>query len=138
MATINYGLPTITDNMTADMTRDHNALAVAVDEKLKEVDNKVDNIDFSSLQTQIDKKADKVHKHSITDVTDLQTTLDSKASNETVNAHLGDDTKHIQVGERENWNGKQDNLPIENRRKITFGTANPSGGVDGDIYFQYE
>lgn len=35
-------------------------------------------------------------------------------------------------------NGKQDALPIENRRKITFGTAEPTGGSDGDIYFQYE
>lgn len=35
-------------------------------------------------------------------------------------------------------NGKQDGLPVENRRKITFGTAEPTGGVDGDIYFQYE
>jgi uncharacterized protein YabE (DUF348 family) len=35
-------------------------------------------------------------------------------------------------------NGKQDALPIENRRKITFGTADPTGGADGDIYFQYE
>lgn len=33
--------------------------------------------------------------------------------------------------------GKQSTLPVENRRKITFGTANPTGGVNGDIYFQY-
>lgn len=33
---------------------------------------------------------------------------------------------------------KQDALPPENRRKITFGTADPTGGEDGDIYFQYE
>lgn len=34
--------------------------------------------------------------------------------------------------------GKQGSLPVENRRKITFGTAEPTGGVDGDIYHQYE
>lgn len=34
--------------------------------------------------------------------------------------------------------GAQDALPAENRRKITFGTAEPTGGADGDIYFQYE
>ncbi|WP_142414382.1 hypothetical protein [Hathewaya massiliensis] len=27
---------------------------------------------------------------------------------------------------------------VENHRKITFGTTEPTGGVDGDIYFQYE
>lgn len=35
-------------------------------------------------------------------------------------------------------NEKQVALPVENRRKITFGTAEPTGGVDGDIYLQYE
>lgn len=40
--------------------------------------------------------------------------------------------------EKTTWNNKQSALPVENRRKITFGTANPSGGSDGDIYFQYE
>ncbi len=33
---------------------------------------------------------------------------------------------------------KQDALPPENRRTITFGTDDPIGGNDGDIYFQYE
>lgn len=28
--------------------------------------------------------------------------------------------------------------PPENKRKITFGTAEPTGGANGDIYFQYE
>ncbi|WP_425623032.1 hypothetical protein ACPT9H_00485 [Brevibacillus borstelensis] len=27
---------------------------------------------------------------------------------------------------------------LEIHRKITFGTANPTGGSNGDIYFQYE
>ncbi len=53
-------------------------------------------------------------------------------------AHKADDVSHITSTERTNWNGKQGALPVENRRKITFGTADPSGGVDGDIYFQYE
>lgn len=53
-------------------------------------------------------------------------------------SHLADNVQHITSTERTNWNGKQSALPVENRRKITFGTANPSGGVNGDIYFQYE
>lgn len=35
-------------------------------------------------------------------------------------------------------NIKQSNLEIERKRKITFGTTTPTGGEDGDIYFQYE
>lgn len=53
-------------------------------------------------------------------------------------AHLNDDVSHITSAERTYWNSKQDALPVENRRKITFGTADPVGGEDGDIYFQYE
>lgn len=52
--------------------------------------------------------------------------------------HKADDVQHITSTERTNWNGKQNALPVENRRKITFGTADPSGGSNGDIYFQYE
>lgn len=35
-------------------------------------------------------------------------------------------------------NQKENTLPADQKRKITFGTAEPSGGNDGDIYFQYE
>lgn len=48
--------------------------------------------------------------HTIANITGLQSVLDSK----------------------------QSSLPVENRRKITFGTTEPTGGVNGDIYFQYE
>lgn len=57
---------------------------------------------------------------------------------DTLATHTKDNTKHITSDERAKWNGKQNELPIENRRKITFGTREPAGGVDGDIYFQYE
>ncbi|WP_053284701.1 phage tail protein [Clostridium botulinum] len=33
---------------------------------------------------------------------------------------------------------KQDKLEANRIRKITFGTGEPTGGEDGDIYFQYE
>lgn len=52
--------------------------------------------------------------------------------------HENNSTRHITSDERTAWNGKQDALPVENRRKITYGTADPSGGSDGDIYLQYE
>lgn len=54
-----------------------------------------------------------------------------------VSSHLADNTKHITSVERTTWSAKQDSLEVENRRKITFGTANPTGGADGDIYLQY-
>lgn len=53
-------------------------------------------------------------------------------------AHEIDAVKHLSSEERGVWSGKQDQLPIERTRKITFGTASPTGGNDGDIYFQYE
>ena len=56
----------------------------------------------------------------------------------TFDEHLADYVQHITSQERNNWNSKQNALPIENRRKITFGTEEPTGGTDGDIYFQYE
>ena len=33
--------------------------------------------------------------------------------------------------------GKEDKLDITQKRKITYGTASPSGGSEGDIYIQY-
>ncbi|AKY02254.1 tail fiber family protein [Vibrio phage vB_VorS-PVo5] len=33
--------------------------------------------------------------------------------------------------------GAEPKLPIDRKRKITYGTGNPSGGSDGDVYIQY-
>lgn len=60
-----------------------------------------------------------------------------KQVNDVLVAHKADNTSHITASERTAWNQKQDALPAENRRKITFGTEEPSGGSDGDIYLQY-
>ncbi|MBM7577659.1 hypothetical protein [Jeotgalibacillus terrae] len=35
-------------------------------------------------------------------------------------------------------NGKESTLNPDQKRKITFGTTEPTGGSDGDVYFQYE
>ena len=58
--------------------------------------------------------------------------------NSSLTTHINDSDSHVTPTDKSNWNNKQDALPIENRRKITFGTAEPTGGEDGDIYFQYE
>jgi len=55
-----------------------------------------------------------------------------------LNAHIADNIKHITSTERTKWNNKQDALPAERTRRITYGTSPPSGGNDGDIYIQYE
>ena len=51
MATTNYNLPTITGNMTADVVRDMNALAVATDSALKDA---VDGIDLTNIEQSIE------------------------------------------------------------------------------------
>lgn len=54
--------------------------------------------------------ADDSHNHVISNVDGLQTSLDSK----------------------------EGTLNVDQKRKITYGTAAPSGGSNGDIYIQYE
>ena len=60
MATTNYNLPTITGNMTADVVRDMNALAVATDEAIKEA---VDGVDLSTVTQQIGDVDQRVTTH---------------------------------------------------------------------------
>lgn len=67
------------------------------------------------------------------DLTVLQRQVTQHLAKDNVNAHAIANINGLQTA----LNGKQAALPIENRRKITYGTANPTGGVDGDIYFQY-
>lgn len=55
------------------------------------------------------------HKHTISDVTNLQTQLDSKASNEKVNAHLNDLAKHNQF------------MDGDKKKQITFGVNSDLG-----------
>lgn len=50
MATSRYNLPTIVDTMTADVTRDLNALAEAVDEVLG---NELDNLSSEAIDISI-------------------------------------------------------------------------------------
>lgn len=57
---------------------------------------------------------------------------------EGVQEHVEDTTIHVTPTDKTTWTNKQNALPVENRRKITFGTAAPSGGADGDVYFQYD
>lgn len=49
-------------------------------------------------------KADKGHGHAISEITNLQNTLDAKASKTEFDTHVADTTKHITSTERTNWN----------------------------------
>lgn len=62
----------------------------------------------SGIQSQINGKAASSHPHIITDITNLETTL----------------------------NGKEDTLNADQKRKITVSTSDPSGGADGDIWIK--
>lgn len=75
-------------------------------------------------------KADAVHSHVISDVTDLQTTLDTvnenldkKANNTDLTSHMSDITIHITSDERTKWNSAI--------QSIVTGTANGTISVDG-------
>jgi hypothetical protein len=63
------------------------------------------------------------HTHGISDVTGLQTALDGKAAS--THSHAVSDVTGLQAL----LDGKQ--------KTISSGTSAPSGGVDGDFYFQY-
>lgn len=79
--------------------------------------------DVTGLQTALDGKAATSHTHAIADVTGLQTALDGKAA--TSHSHSISDVTGLQTA----LDAKQ--------KTITSGTAAPSGGADGDFYFQY-
>lgn len=74
-------------------------------------------------------------------------TLDGKVSSHlaenattTTKGHvqLGTTSTTAAVGNHNHSGVYEPTLTVERKRKITFGTVDPTGGVDGDIYLQYE
>lgn len=110
-----------------DLQTENKTLSGAINELSNK---KVDKVTGKGLSTNdyTDEEKQK-NQDNADNISDLQQELET---------HKVDNVKHITSAERTNWNGKQNALPVENRRKITFGTSEPSGGSDGDIYFQYE
>ncbi len=53
---------------------------------------------------------------------------DIELQSDALDAHAENTTLHILSSERELWNNKQ--------KKISYGSSDPTGGVDGDIYIQ--
>jgi hypothetical protein len=83
----------------------------------------------SATQTALDGKAATSHTHAIADVTGLQTALDGKQA-------AGSYAAASHTHGISDVTGLQTALDTK-QKTITSGTAAPSGGVDGDFYFQY-
>lgn len=58
------------------------------------------------------------HTHVISDITNLQSTLDKKATLTALNSHINDTTKHITADERTKWNKAQANQNAFSNVKI--------------------
>lgn len=58
------------------------------------------------------------HTHVISDITNLQSTLDQKATSTALNSHTNDSTKHITADERTKWNKAQANQNAFSNVKI--------------------
>ena len=73
---------------------------------LKELGDLIDdNVDaIEALEAVAAGKADAEHDHAIADVTGLQTALDAKAAQSSLDSHTGNTTVHITATERTNWN----------------------------------
>jgi hypothetical protein len=74
----------------------------------------------------------------LSDQTDLQTALDGKQDvvagvDSTEIGYLNGVTSAIQT----QLNGKEATLNADQKRKITISSSGPSGGSDGDIWFEY-
>lgn len=66
--------------------------------------SKVDQTALDSLSNTVSGKANESHSHAISDVTNLQSSLNAKASQTSLDGHTGNTTVHITSTERTNWN----------------------------------
>lgn len=88
MATPKLNLPTITGNETADVPRDFNAIANAIDNKAGAADG------LATLGP--DGK-----------VPSNQVNVDLQPIEQALAAHTADEEQHLQVGERDSWDAKE-------------------------------
>lgn len=78
---------------------------------------------IDALQEVVNGKAATVHSHAISDVTNLQSTLNEKASKTSLDGHTGDAVAHISAGERTKWNeakahADSDHAPVEAQANV--------------------
>jgi hypothetical protein len=81
--------------------------------------------DVTDLQTTLDGKAASSHDHAIADVTDLQTTLNAK-----LDLSGGTMTGVLYPQQNTSYTTGQ-------ARRIILSTGNPSGGGNGDVWIKY-
>lgn len=85
---------------------------------------------IDTLQGVVDGKADEEHGHDISDITNLQTTLNAKATQSSLDSHTSDTTKHITSTERTNWNAAKTHADsahvtgIKGNSESTYRTGN--------------
>lgn len=58
----------------------------------------------SYVDTELTKKASSSHSHSISNVTNLQSTLDAKAAQSSLDSHTGNTDIHVTTTNKSNWN----------------------------------
>ena len=81
-------------------------------------------------------KADASHNHAISDITNLQTVLDEKATQASLNSHTGNTTVHVTAAERTAWNAIEDNANNYTDDKVaTVNNALTAHTGNADIHF---
>ncbi len=92
---------------------------------LKELGDLItDNVDaIDALREVASGKADAEHDHSISDVANLQESLDAKASQSSLESHVNDATKHVSSDDRAAWNAAETNAKNYTDEKINNSVA---------------
>lgn len=79
----------------------------AVDSIYELRDAMAENTDaIDALNSIASGKADKTHEHAISDITNLQSTLNAKAAKSDFDTHVASTVSHITAAERTTWNAK--------------------------------
>ena len=150
MPTLKLNLPTIDNSKTADIVRDMNALAEAVDTVAGAnsglatlgSDGKVPS---SQLNVSAPADATTTTKGVVmledsttsTSVTKAATPKSVKDAKDGLSAQIGI-LSGLNTTAKNNLVTAINELVTAKQKAVMSGTAVPSGGVDGDIYFQYE
>jgi hypothetical protein len=111
---------TYADNAAATVKNDLLNGAGEAYDTLKELGDLItDNVDaIDALREVASGKADAEHDHSISDVTNLQESLDAKASQSSLESHANDTAKHVSADERAAWNAAGANAKKYTDEKI--------------------
>lgn len=93
-------------------------------ESLATLVNEIKNYVANAILT----KADSSHSHTITDVDSLQDTLNAKATQNSLDSHVSDTSKHITEEERTNWNAAKTHADSAHVTSVN--------GMSGDVVIE--